>query len=179
MPLICNSFEIIFLIQIRKCSSRIVQTNILLQGVPKQTFDTVCSSGQRLIGGKRNGNPEDQTVWRAANFAVNLYNRQSNSLYTQSLANVDKVTQQVINGILYQIRFHIVQTKCDKRREITADCLKVTINSPIKECYAEVIHREWTKQKFSIPLGKHVTCYLWSPSRNYVGFFFFILPIAF
>ncbi|XP_038264805.1 cystatin-M [Dermochelys coriacea] len=70
--------------------------------------------GEHLVGGLQEVPVSDPGVQAAVRFAVEIYNRASNSLYYSRAERVLRARSQVVTGVKYYLTVQLVTTRCRK-----------------------------------------------------------------
>ncbi|XP_024430084.1 cystatin-M [Desmodus rotundus] len=89
------------------------------------TRDTRARPGEVLVGGRRDLEPNDPQVQKAAQAAVASYNMGSNSLYYFRDTRILKAQSQLVAGIKYYLTVEMGSTAC-RKSAVTGDRMDLT-----------------------------------------------------
>lgn len=92
----------------------------------------------------------NRAVENAAQYAVNMYNHGSNSIYFKKLVTIKSARTQVVAGIKYVITFDIGETECKKNaNELTEnngkECQLVE-SIRLETCTATIWQKPWLNE---------------------------------
>ncbi|XP_067400170.1 cystatin-POGU1-like [Emydura macquarii macquarii] len=108
--------------------------------------------GERIVGGVQEVPISDPGVQAAVRFAVEAYNRASNSLRYCRAERVLRARSQVVAGMKYYLTVQLVTTQCQKNRaglgnvDISTCPLPPTSEQQKLLCEFQVWSRPWLNQ---------------------------------
>ena len=77
------------------------------------TLTAICLGG-RMTGGWTDLDTNDLSVKNVTHFAVEMYNKQSNSINMKQLVTIKSAKSQIVAGRKFIITFAIGETNCSK-----------------------------------------------------------------
>ncbi|CDW53792.1 Cystatin [Trichuris trichiura] len=106
----------------------------------------VCNAS--LLGGPSTMDPTSVTARDIAHKALADRNAKSNDLYHDTLIKIVEVTSQVVNGINYNMKMYIGQSKCTKK-DVKPDDVKnskcdLSNSNSAEKCTVKVYDQPWT-----------------------------------
>ncbi|KFD57337.1 hypothetical protein M514_01848 [Trichuris suis] len=105
-------------------------------------------SNASLLGGPSTMDPTSVTAKDIAHRALADRNAKSNDFYHDTLIKIVEVTSQVVNGINYNMKMYIGQSKCTKK-DVKPDDVKnskcdLTDSDSAEKCTVKVYDQPWT-----------------------------------
>ncbi|KAF7238404.1 Cystatin [Varanus komodoensis] len=122
----------------------------LALALPLLLLPALAASRVPMPGGLVDRSVADPDVRKAAAFAVEAYNRASNSLFYYKVLRILDAKSQVVAGVKYYLTVELVSTQCEKKggsvlnqAEVDLCAVAPTNEQQKRTCEFQVVSRPW------------------------------------
>ncbi|GBP88989.1 Protein O-mannosyl-transferase 2 [Eumeta japonica] len=109
-----------------------------------------------IPGEEQQRNPNENSYMNLALESLQKYQLLSNTPYIHTILKIDRVTTQLVSGVLTKLDFQVTPTNCLVNDLFSSDSNNCEIKNPkvILNCHSEIWNRPWIKEEKQI----NVTC---------------------